>query len=84
MGIALISRHLDMYLLALVMATYLFARSVKQGEWYEQKFLLIQRRGKVFSLTSFNRVHILLKHRLRKVFKHSLNRSAFALLRFYL
>lgn len=37
-GIALISRHIDMFLLALMMGSYLTGRSVKATEWYREKF----------------------------------------------
>lgn len=38
LGIALISRHLNMYLLAMVMAIYLAGRAVKVRDWYLEKF----------------------------------------------
>jgi len=37
-GIALISRHVDMFLLALMMGNYLSGRSVKVRDWYLEKF----------------------------------------------
>lgn len=37
-GIALIARHIDMFLLALMMGSYLTGRSAKASEWYREKF----------------------------------------------
>ncbi len=37
-GIAMISRHIDMFLLALMIGSYLTGRSAKASEWYREKF----------------------------------------------